>query len=207
MLELKRRLARRKEARRQRLKKSFDEVNDGRIRNHPVRNHSRPARYDDAEEEENDSNFYQIKSHNHNIKKSSEQNLSYDDSHAPDHLDSNLNNNLNSIPRLSRNGRSESESDGSSIELSVKPSKKHSKVIDKNESDSESVVHIELIYCENCERSTAPATHERFCKTLNANGIPKCVAMRSKKRKVYNAAKVRGSSCVVSSCSQTSVTF
>lgn len=191
---------RRKETRRQRLKNASDEMN-GRIQNHrkethPTNTHSRSPRFDDAEEEENDSNLFQSESQNHNkIKRMSEHNSSYEENLVPDDLDPSLNNNLKSISRRSRSDASGSDHE-SSIELSFQPSENNSRARDKNESDSESVVHIELIYCENCERSTAPATHERFCKTFDANGIPKCVSMRSKKRKVYNAAKVRGSLCV-----------
>ncbi len=58
-------------------------------------------------------------------------------------------------------------------------------------SDTESVVDIELIFCPHCQRSSAPATHERFCQIFDNNGVPKCIAMRNKKRKVYNSAKVR----------------
>ena len=57
--------------------------------------------------------------------------------------------------------------------------------------DEESVVDIELIYCQHCEKSYAPATYKKFCQTLDENGTPKCIAMRNKKRKVYNSAKVR----------------
>jgi hypothetical protein len=58
--------------------------------------------------------------------------------------------------------------------------------------DDNSVVDIQLIYCQHCEKSYAPATYKKFCQTLDANGVPKCVAMHNKKkRKVYNSAKVR----------------
>jgi len=56
----------------------------------------------------------------------------------------------------------------------------------------DSVVDIQLIYCQHCEKSYAPATYKKFCQTLDENGVPKCIAMRNKKkRKVYNSAKVR----------------
>ncbi len=58
-------------------------------------------------------------------------------------------------------------------------------------SDTESVVDIELVYCPHCQRSSAPATHKRFCQAFDESGVPKCIAMRNKKRKVYNSAKVR----------------
>lgn len=35
-----------------------------------------------------------------------------------------------------------------------------------------------------------PATYKKFCQTFDENGVPKCVSMHNKKRKVYNSAKV-----------------
>lgn len=57
--------------------------------------------------------------------------------------------------------------------------------------DDDSIVDIELIHCHHCERSYAPATYKKFCLAVDENGVPKCVAMRNKKRKVYNSAKIR----------------
>ena len=59
------------------------------------------------------------------------------------------------------------------------------------ENDDDSIVDIELIYCQHCERSYAPATYKKFCLAVDENGVPKCVAMRNKKRKIYNSAKIR----------------
>lgn len=57
--------------------------------------------------------------------------------------------------------------------------------------DDEAIVDIELIFCHHCQKSYAPATYKKFCQTLDENGVPKCVSMRNKKRKIYNSAKVR----------------
>jgi len=56
--------------------------------------------------------------------------------------------------------------------------------------DDEDVVDIKLIFCHHCQKSYAPATYKKFCQTLDENGIPKCVSMRNKKRRIYNSAKV-----------------
>ena len=66
-----------------------------------------------------------------------------------------------------------------------------------NSDDDDSVVDIQLIYCQHCEKSYAPATYKKFCQTLDENGTPKCIAMRNKKRKVYNSAKVRRKDCSI----------
>ena len=54
--------------------------------------------------------------------------------------------------------------------------------------DEESVVEIELIKCECCKRSFAPKVYE---KHFDDDGQPKCLAQMSKKRAVFNSAKVR----------------
>lgn len=51
------------------------------------------------------------------------------------------------------------------------------------ENDDDSIVDIELIYCQHCERSYAPATYKKFCLAVDENGVPKCVAMRNKREK------------------------
>jgi hypothetical protein len=61
------------------------------------------------------------------------------------------------------------------------------KTIDQDEA----VVDVELIFCHHCQKSYAPATYKKFCQAVDENGVPKCVSMRNKKRKVYNSAKVR----------------
>ena len=61
----------------------------------------------------------------------------------------------------------------------------------ENKNDDNEVQDIELVYCEHCEKSYAPATYKKFCQTLDENGVPKCIAMRNKKRRVYNSAKIR----------------
>lgn len=58
------------------------------------------------------------------------------------------------------------------------------------ENDDQSVVDIDLIYCHHCERSYAPETYKKFCQKVDENGVPKCLSMGKKKRKVYNSAKV-----------------
>jgi hypothetical protein len=58
------------------------------------------------------------------------------------------------------------------------------------EANDQSVVDIDLIYCHHCERSYAPETFRRFCQKVDENGVPKCLSMRNKKRKVFNSAKV-----------------
>lgn len=58
------------------------------------------------------------------------------------------------------------------------------------EADDQSVVDIDLIYCHHCERSYAPETFKKFCQKVDENGVPKCLSMRNKKRKVFNSAKV-----------------
>jgi hypothetical protein len=57
-----------------------------------------------------------------------------------------------------------------------------------DQSHDGSVVSIELIYCKHCERSCAPATHQKFCQTLDGDGNPKCLRFK-KKRKIFNSAK------------------
>ena len=54
--------------------------------------------------------------------------------------------------------------------------------------DEESVVEIELIKCECCKRSFAPKVYE---KHFDGDGQPKCLSQMSKKRAVFNSAKVR----------------
>ena len=54
--------------------------------------------------------------------------------------------------------------------------------------DEESVVEIELIKCEYCKRSFAPKVYE---KHVDDDGQPKCLTQMSKKRAVFNSAKVR----------------
>ncbi|GMI33334.1 hypothetical protein TeGR_g9005, partial [Tetraparma gracilis] len=49
----------------------------------------------------------------------------------------------------------------------------------------------DLIDCEHCGKSFAPATYEKICKQFNKDGERKCVAMYKKKRKVFNSAKIR----------------
>ena len=57
--------------------------------------------------------------------------------------------------------------------------------------DDDSVVSIELIYCQHCKKSYAPERSKKFCQTLDEEGNPKCLALlNKKKRKVYNSAKV-----------------
>jgi len=81
---------------------------------------------------------------------------------------------------------------------SQSPSSTPNSVSNDGSDDDNSVVEIELIYCQHCEKSYAPATYKKFCQTLDENGVPKCVAMRNKKkRKVYNSAKVRMSIYVI----------
>jgi hypothetical protein len=60
----------------------------------------------------------------------------------------------------------------------------------ENNDDDASVVKIELIYCQHCKKSYAPATYKKFCQNLDENGVPKCMA-KNKKRRVYNSAKIR----------------
>ena len=54
--------------------------------------------------------------------------------------------------------------------------------------DEESVVEIELIQCTHCQRSFAPKVYE---KHFGTDGQPKCLNQMSKKRAVFNSAKVR----------------
>lgn len=54
--------------------------------------------------------------------------------------------------------------------------------------DEESVVEIELIECDFCKRSFAPKVYE---KHIDQDGQPKCQTQMSKKRAVFNSAKVR----------------
>lgn len=54
--------------------------------------------------------------------------------------------------------------------------------------DEESVVEIELIQCMHCKRSFAPKVYE---KHFDTDGQPKCLNQMSKKRAVFNSAKVR----------------
>ncbi len=61
---------------------------------------------------------------------------------------------------------------------------------EKDFDEDASVVNIELIYCQHCKKSYAPATYKKFCQSLDENGVPKCMA-KNKKRRVYNSAKVR----------------
>ena len=58
------------------------------------------------------------------------------------------------------------------------------------ELNDDAVVNIELIYCQHCKKSYAPATYQKFCQALNEDGVPKCIA-KNKKRRVYNSARVR----------------
>lgn len=62
---------------------------------------------------------------------------------------------------------------------------------DGDESQDESVVSIELIYCEHCKKSYAPETYRRFCQAVDEDGNPKCLRLGLKKRKMFNSAKVR----------------
>ena len=71
---------------------------------------------------------------------------------------------------------------------------------DDEDEDTE-VVKIELIYCQHCQKSYAPATYKKFCLTLDDNGVPKCVSMHNKKRRVYNSAKVRQLASIYTSLS------
>lgn len=65
--------------------------------------------------------------------------------------------------------------------------------------DEESVVSIVLIYCEHCKKSYAPETSKKFCQALDEDGNPKCLKLGgSKKRKVFNSAKVRRSKIIMS---------
>ncbi len=65
--------------------------------------------------------------------------------------------------------------------------------------DEESVVSIVLIYCEHCKKSYAPETSKKFCQALDEDGKPKCLKLGgSKKRKVFNSAKVRRSKIIMS---------
>lgn len=59
--------------------------------------------------------------------------------------------------------------------------------------DDTSVVEIDLIYCHHCQRSYAPKTYEKFCTRLDEKGLPMCMSIRNKKRKVFNSAKVSSS--------------
>ena len=61
---------------------------------------------------------------------------------------------------------------------------------DKNQELGEEVVDMELIYCEHCQRSYTPARSLKLCQSLDANGVPKCLSLRTQKRKVFNSAKV-----------------
>lgn len=54
--------------------------------------------------------------------------------------------------------------------------------------DEESVVEIELIQCTHCQRSFAPKVYE---KHFGTDGQPKCLNQMTKKRAVFNSAKVR----------------
>ena len=64
-----------------------------------------------------------------------------------------------------------------------------------NLEDEESVVEIELIKCECCKRSFAPKVYE---KHVDDDGQPKCLTQMSKKRAVFNSAKVRYNTDVMS---------
>ena len=77
------------------------------------------------------------------------------------------------------------------LEVDVMENSRRQKNDSDGANDDDSIVDIELIYCHNCERSYAPATYKKFCLAVDENGVPKCVAMRNKKRKVYNSAKIR----------------
>lgn len=54
--------------------------------------------------------------------------------------------------------------------------------------DEKSVVEIKLIECDFCKRSFAPKVYE---KHFDRDGQPKCANQMSKKRAVFNSAKVR----------------
>ena len=57
-----------------------------------------------------------------------------------------------------------------------------------NKLDDDEFVEIELIKCECCKRSFAPKVYE---KHVDDDGQPKCFTQISKKRAVFNSAKVR----------------
>ena len=66
------------------------------------------------------------------------------------------------------------------------------KMKDENVEDlsKEEVVNIELIYCKHCKRSYVPSTSKKLCQSFDENGIPKCLSLGTRKRQVFNSAKV-----------------
>ncbi|KAL9181367.1 hypothetical protein ACHAXT_010172 [Thalassiosira profunda] len=85
---------------------------------------------------------------------------------------------VSSPPRVPR-----SETVGDRSPLSYTQSQKGASTMD----DEDSVVDIELIQCDSCQRSFAPKV---YAKHFDADGQPKCVTA-SERRPVFNSAKAR----------------